>query len=125
LKVAMPRFGEEIAPCFEYSATIAIFTVERKQVIGQMDFTLQSRESLDRVRLLADQQVDVLICGGIQKAFESLVRARGIQVYSWLEGQVEDLLDRFIKGQFTFDSDANDSDRGAIPRDREGGRIKR
>ncbi len=96
MKVAMPRFGEEIAPCFEYSATVAIFTIRRRRVVDQIDFRLQSREALDRVRLLRDQQVDVLICGGLQDAVEKLVRARGIRVISWVSGRVEDLLEQFI-----------------------------
>lgn len=92
----MPRFGEEIAPCFEYSATVAIFTIRRRRVVDQIDFRLQSREALDRVRLLRDQQVDVLICGGLQDAVENLVRARGIRVISWVSGRVEDLLEQFM-----------------------------
>ncbi len=95
----MPRFGEEIAPCFEYSATVAIFTIARGRVEEQMDFSLQSREALDRVRLLRDQQVDVLICGGVQEAVERLIEARGIRVISWVGGRVEDLLQQFIAGR--------------------------
>ena len=92
----MPRFGEDIAPCFEYSATVAIFTIERRKVVDQIDFRLQSREALDRLRLLRDQQVDVLICGGVQDVVEKLVRARGIRVISWVSGRVEDLLEQYI-----------------------------
>jgi predicted Fe-Mo cluster-binding NifX family protein len=99
LKVAMPRFGEDIAPCFEYSATVAIFTIAGQRVEEQMDFALQSREALDRVRLLRDQQVDVLICGGVQEAVERLLEARGIRVISWVGGRVEDLLQQFIAGR--------------------------
>lgn len=95
----MPRFGEDIAPCFEYSATVAIFTIAGQGVEEQMDFTLQSREALDRVRLLRDQQVDVLICGGVQEAVERLLEARGIRVISWVGGRVEELLQQFIAGR--------------------------
>ena len=98
MKVAIPRFGEEVAPCFEYSATIAIFTIEKNQVVEQTDFTLRSQQSLDRLRLLRDQSVDVLICGGIQDRFEELVNAKGIRTISWVSGDVKDLLDQYIAG---------------------------
>lgn len=101
MKVAMPRFGENIAPCFGASATIAIFTISRQRVIDQTDFTLQSREALDRVRLLGDQQVDVLICGGVQAAVERIISARDIRVYSWVSGRVEDLLNQFLENRLT------------------------
>ncbi len=99
MKVAIPRYGEQVAPCFEYSATIAIFTIKSRKVMDQMDFTLQSKEALDRVRLLRDQQVDTLICGGVQDSFEDLVIAKGIRVISWVSGNVEDLLELFVRGE--------------------------
>jgi predicted Fe-Mo cluster-binding NifX family protein len=97
--VAIPRFGEDVAPCFEYSATIAIFDVRRRRVVQQRDFRLQSRVALDRVRLLRDQGVDTLICGGVQDSFETLVEANDIRVISWVSGSVEQLLDRFLQGE--------------------------
>jgi predicted Fe-Mo cluster-binding NifX family protein len=99
VKVAIPRFGESIAPCFEYSATIAIFLIEDNQVKSQTDFALQSQRAFDRVRLLRDQGVDTLICGGVQDRFEDLVKATGINVISWVSGNVEELLNQFLCGK--------------------------
>ena len=98
MKIAIPRFGESVAPCFEYSATIAIFTLRGRKVIDQVDFRLQSHDPFDRVRLLRDQEVQTLICGGVQDRFEDLVRAHGVRVISWVSGSVEDLLDSFLEG---------------------------
>ncbi len=99
VKIAIPRMGENVAPCFEYCATMAIFTLEDGRVAEQIDFPLRSREPLDRVRLLRDQEVETIICGGVQNVFEDLVRASGIQVISWVSGSVDDLLDLFNRGQ--------------------------
>lgn len=99
MKVAIPRFEELVAPCFEYSATISIFTTADKRVVEQVDFTLVSQLAFDRVRLLRDQGVDTLICGGIQDRFEYLIAATDIQVISWVSGNVEELLKRFLDGQ--------------------------
>ena len=56
----MPKFGEQVAPCFGYAATITIFTIARGTVIDEDDFCLQSNDILDRCRLLRDQQVGTL-----------------------------------------------------------------
>jgi predicted Fe-Mo cluster-binding NifX family protein len=98
VKVAIPRFGEAVAPCFEYSATIAIFTLRRRQVVDQTDFSLQSRDAFDRLRLLRDQRVNTLICGGVQAFFEDALVESGISVISWVSGEVDDLLQRFLAG---------------------------
>ena len=73
VKVAIPRWEETVAPCFDYCATMAIFTVEGQEVVAQMDFPLSSRDPLDRVRLLCDQGVTTIICGGVRDVFEEII----------------------------------------------------
>ena len=97
--VAIPRMGEVVAPCFEYCATMAIFTIVAKRVVDQVDFPLRSRDPLDRVRLLRDQEVDTLICGGMQDIYEDMVSASGFEVISWVSGSVEDLLSMYLRRQ--------------------------
>ena len=99
MRVAIPRMGEVVAPCFEYCATMAIFSIEGDRVVDQIDYPLKSRDPLDRVRLLRDQEVDTVICGGMQDIYEDMVRARGFEVISWVSGSVEDLLSMYIRGQ--------------------------
>ena len=99
MKVAIPRMGESVAPCFGYCATMVIFTIKNGAVTNQIDFPLHSREPFDRVRLLRDQEVDTLICGGMQDVFEDSLRASGIEVISWVSGSVDDLLELFLRGQ--------------------------
>jgi predicted Fe-Mo cluster-binding NifX family protein len=101
--------GESVAPCFEYCATMAIFTIGAQgRVTEQFDFPLRSREPFDRVRLLRDQEVDTIICGGVQSVFEDLLRANGIQVISWVSGSIDDLLGLFLRGQLVPSSDPSD-----------------
>ena len=99
MKVAIPRMGETVAPCFEYCATMAIFSVAESGAVEQVDFPLQSREPFDRVRLLKDQKVDTVICGGMQSFYEDLLKASGFEVISWVEGFVDDLLALYIRGE--------------------------
>jgi predicted Fe-Mo cluster-binding NifX family protein len=99
MRVAIPRMGEMIAPCFEYCCTMAVFTIAEDGAVDQVDFPLSSRDPFDRVRLLKDQKVDTVICGGMQDIYEDLVRASGLEVISWVAGRVEDLLGMYLRGQ--------------------------
>ena len=99
MKVAMPRMGESVAPCFESCTTMAIFTVAESGEVDQLDFPLMSRDPFDRVRLLRDQKVNVVICAGMQESYEDLLQASGLQVISWVSGNVEELLDLFLNGE--------------------------
>jgi predicted Fe-Mo cluster-binding NifX family protein len=91
--------GETVAPCFEYCATMAIFNVTESGAVEQVDYPLQSREPFDRVRLLKDQHVDAVVCGGVQAFYEDLLKARGFEVISWVSGSVDELLALFIQGK--------------------------
>jgi predicted Fe-Mo cluster-binding NifX family protein len=99
MKIAVPRLGEAVAPCFGYCSTMAIFTVDSGRVVNQIDFPLKSGEPFDRVRLLRDQGVNTIICGGMQDVFEAALRVNGIQVISWVSGNVDDLLRLYLRGQ--------------------------
>lgn len=99
MKVAIPRMGERVAPCFEYCATMAVFTVDGAEVVDQVDAVIASHDPFDRVRLLRDRQVDTIICGGVQEPYEEALRASGITVISWVAGDVDDLLDMFLRGR--------------------------
>jgi predicted Fe-Mo cluster-binding NifX family protein len=116
VKIAIPRMGETVAPCFEYCATMAVFTVEGNRVLDQVDFPLRSRDPFDRVRLLRDRKVDTLICGGMQDVYEDLVRAHGFEVISWVSGSVEDLLEMYLRGRLVSGSGAGSGAGGARPR---------
>lgn len=96
MKIAVPRFGEYVAPCFGYSSSIVVFTAKNKRIVNEQEFTLSTQWAVDRIRLLRDQEVDVLICGGIQDKFEDIVMANGIRVISWVSGKVENLLDEYL-----------------------------
>jgi len=78
---------------------MSIYTICDGRVADQMDFPLCSQDPFDRVRLLRDQQVETIICGGIQDLLEDIFLASGITVISWVSGSADDLLDLFIRGQ--------------------------
>jgi len=91
--------GEVVAPCLECSATIVIFTVNKGKVVDRLEFPISSREPLDRIRLLRDQKVDTIICGGVQEAYEDMVIASGVRMVSWVSGSVEELLALYMSGR--------------------------
>ena len=99
MRVAVARMGDSVAPCFGHCSMMSIYTVCESQVTERMDFPLRSEDPFDRVRLLRDQEVETVICGGVQDLLENMLRASGITVISWLSGSVDDLLELFLRGQ--------------------------
>jgi predicted Fe-Mo cluster-binding NifX family protein len=111
--------GETVAPCLEYCTTMAIFTLTDSGAGWQVDFPLRSREPLDRVRLLRDQKVDSLICGGTQTFYEDMLEASGIKVISWVSGFVEELLALHLRGELVSGTELPwDLEQDRFPMDR-------
>jgi predicted Fe-Mo cluster-binding NifX family protein len=100
--------GENVAPCFGYCAMMSLFTVQDDRVVEQVDLPLTSHEPLDRVRLLRDQHVAAIICGGVQDIYEKILRANGIEVISWVSGNVNDLLALYLRGQLVAGASRRD-----------------
>ncbi len=119
MRVAIPHMGDWVAPCFEYSATIAVFSIEHGAVVDRIDYPLLSREPFDRVRLIRDQHVNTIICGGVQEIYENSLRASGVEVISWVSGTVDDLLDLYVRGQLV---PGTEHERSGGPTTRKGGR---
>jgi predicted Fe-Mo cluster-binding NifX family protein len=91
--------GDNVAPCFGNCSMISIYTIRDGRLAKRMDFPLRSRDPFDRVRLLRDQEVETIICGGVQDLLEAILQASGITVISWVSGSMDDLLDLYIRGQ--------------------------
>ncbi|MBW2525266.1 MAG: NifB/NifX family molybdenum-iron cluster-binding protein [Deltaproteobacteria bacterium] len=97
--MAIPRVGDSIAPRFERCATITIYEIRDRRVVDSTDFSLQSQEALHRIRLLRDQGVDTVICGGVERATENILIASGIDAITWVTGSVDELLSLFVRGR--------------------------
>ena len=113
MKVAIPHHNEEVTPSFEYTAGITIYTVRKNKVVAQTDFALHSNQEFDRIRLLRDQGVTVLICSGIQDAHEQLLLASGIRVISWISGKVKEVLNLFLQNKLIPGSARPGAQRGS------------
>jgi hypothetical protein len=84
-------------------------------VIDEVDFCLQSKDVLDRFRLLRDQQVGTLICGGLEESLADLLEANDVRVISWVSGRVDALLESLLRGELV----AGTSYLGEPPKDTE------
>jgi predicted Fe-Mo cluster-binding NifX family protein len=91
-------------------------------VVEQVDFCLQSTDVVDRVRLMRDQNVDTLICGGLQERLEDMLLTDGVHVISWVSGRVDDLLDRFMRGELSPDPRLPETAKKGIESTSRGGR---
>lgn len=101
MNVAIPKFNETVAPCFEVARVFLISKVENGVTVDQRLFECTGCEGFGRVKLLQENAVDVVICGGIKGFYRDLLQSAGVTVIDNVTGDAADALTRFRNGQLS------------------------
>lgn len=98
MNVAIPKFGETVAPCFEVARVFSITRLENSATIEERTIECDGCEGFGRVKLIRDKKVDVVICGGIKGFYRDLLTAAGVTVIDNVTGDAHEALVNFIDG---------------------------
>ena len=99
MTIAFPVFSSRVSPRFDCAPDVLLVTVDGDRVTGRESCSLQGRNSLARVNWLCQRGVDVIICGGISRFSLRSLMNRGLRVFPWVTGDVEDTVKLFLSGQ--------------------------
>lgn len=100
MKIAIPHWQGRVSPVFDVARNVLL--------VENVDGVERSRQEVLfdssgvvplRVRRLVQTGAEVLICGAISRPLEMAVRAEGIEVIPQTCGQVDCVLDAFLRGQ--------------------------
>lgn len=98
-RIAIPLFHTRIAPRFDCTTRFWVVSVTGektdKQVMAWDTLSLHQR-----INALADLDIRVLICGGLDRMSAGLLRGvSGLDVYPWVTGEAEDALACYLRGE--------------------------
>jgi predicted Fe-Mo cluster-binding NifX family protein len=98
MKIAIPVFNDRVSPRFEFAPHFLLFSVEGERVIARETCDSKEADLFQRVKLLQDYNIDVLICGGIHCFSRRLLDGNRVEVLSSVFGTVEEVLARYLQG---------------------------
>ena len=98
MKLAIPMFNSRVSPRFDFAAKILIATIESGKISERQEYALTNLHQIRRSSLLCELGVKVLICGGISSFCHRLITDNGIRVIPMIQGEIEEVLNRFISG---------------------------
>jgi len=96
MKISMPVYRGEVAPCFEAAEHFNVYEVRQKKVLLSKQVECGQESPMVRVRLLRNEQVEVLICGGVSNFYLDILEAEGLIVISPVAGKTEEVLEDFL-----------------------------
>ena len=104
LRIAVPCFAQEIAPCFEAAHHFLFWEYKYGEAARSGGIEAPgSSDGLARIRLLNESRINVLICNGIGETSRKILIAKGCKVVQGIVGPVVDALYAYLAGKIIHD----------------------
>ena len=98
MKAAFAYWENRIAPVFDTARRIHIVEVESGRIVGESLAILSEITPSARALRLTELGVCTLVCGAISGTMRNLVEAYGIQVISFVAGDIHDVIQAWLRG---------------------------
>ena len=99
MKIAITVWGNRISPVFDSAQTILLAHIESGKIVEQRREFLPRLVASGLARMVADKEIDTLICGAISERPAQIIQQSGITLFSFVGGNAENFLDAFAAGQ--------------------------
>jgi predicted Fe-Mo cluster-binding NifX family protein len=96
VRVALTVWENRISPVFDCARLLLVADIENQTVTGRCFMPFLTTFPALRAAELFDLGIDVLICGAISHVFASTVEAYGIQIYPFVTGDPNRVLDAYL-----------------------------
>ena len=106
MKIAVTYADEQIFQHFGHTPAFKIYEVRAGEIVNEEIVPTGSSGHGALATMLAQQEVNLLICGGIGGGARMALAEAGIVVMGGVMGDADDAVDAFLAGNLSFDPDA-------------------
>jgi predicted Fe-Mo cluster-binding NifX family protein len=99
MKVAITVWGNRISPVFDSAQTILLAEIEQGEIISQKREFLPRLVASGLARMVAEKQIDTLICGAISERPALIIQQSGIALISFVGGNADRFLEDYAAGR--------------------------
>lgn len=101
MKIAATYDNGNIFQHFGKTETFKVYEVEDNKVVSSEVIGSNGTGHGALAGLLAEQEISVLICGGIGGGAQTALAEAGIEVYSGAQGNTDEAVEAYLKGELT------------------------
>lgn len=98
MKVALTAWGDRVSPVFDSSRTLLIAKIENNEIVERRHEAFFPEMSWRLADVLNRLGIDVMICGAISQFPAGIIENSGIQLISFIGGNVEQVLGAYAEG---------------------------
>jgi len=100
MKAAFAVWNKRIAPVFDVAREIRLVEAESGRIVRERDEKLPANSGPETGRCLIELGVDTLVCGAISRLMLSQIAAYDIRVVSFVAGDLCEIIQAWLSGDF-------------------------
>ena len=105
MKIAVTYDNGNVFQHFGKTENFKVYEVEDNKVVSSEVIGSNGTGHGALAGLLAEQGIDVLICGGIGGGAQSALAAAGIKLYGGVSGAADEALEAYLAGKLDYNPD--------------------
>lgn len=102
MRIAVPCFGEEVAPLFGAARRFRVWDVCDGEIVGYHELGMEEGDGIQRTRMMRRLQVALVIANGIESRLRQFLETEGIQVVEKVIGTASDALFGYLAGRLNL-----------------------
>jgi len=102
MKIAVPYANGEIFQHFGHTEQFKIYEIEDKKVVRTRILLTEGEGHGALAHILAENQVDILICGGIGGGAQMALLQVGVRLFGGVNGSADDAVDTYLAGRLVY-----------------------
>lgn len=103
MKIAATYAEGQIFPHFGHTRQFKIYEIQAGEILNTRILDTNGSGHGTLASLLAQQEVNMLICGGIGGGAQAALAEAGIVVFGGVMGEADDAVEAFLSGDLRFD----------------------
>jgi predicted Fe-Mo cluster-binding NifX family protein len=98
MKAALTVWDGRISPVFDVSREAVILTIKKGIVVASSTENIEAPTAALKIDRLIGVGVGTLICGAISEPLHWELTARGVKVFGFVAGEIDEVVQAFIAG---------------------------
>jgi predicted Fe-Mo cluster-binding NifX family protein len=98
MRFALTVWKDRISPVCDVARNILVVDVEGGIVVGRRNENFVDQDPFQKIARLAELRVQTVICGAISRPLAEAASAYGIRMLPFVAGDVEQVIDAFLRG---------------------------
>lgn len=99
MKIAVTAWEDRVSPVFDSAKILLIAQVEKQEIVGRSYEPVDMSTIAKAVESLQQKEIKQVICGAVSEESITILEGYGIELFPFIAGEIEVILDRFVKGE--------------------------